>query len=216
MSKTKKNNDTENNSGKSPQKKENVGSKSIPLKVQGKKPPKVDKGHSVSVEYVGTLDNGEEFDNSKGHGPLKFTVGKGHVIKGFDDAVMGMKVNESKKFTIPKHEAYGDKNPALVQKIPMDKIPSHLKPQVKQGGFLVMQAPTGQQVPAKVESVTDKEVTLDLNHPLAGKDLTFDIKIVDISHDSGEHHGHGSHGCGKEDCQCGDEGCGDENCACEK
>jgi len=163
------------------------------------KPAIVAKGHMVSVEYIGTLASGEEFDNSKGHGPISFVVGNGQVIKGFDTAVLGMKINQSKKFTIPKHEAYGDVNPQLVQVIPLDKIPQHIKDQLKVGGFLVMQSPTGQQIPAKVVKLDKDSVSLDMNHPLAGKDLTFDIKIVDINH-------------APENSGCNDESCDDDHC----
>ncbi len=172
------------------------------------KPSKVENGHLVSVEYVGKLASGEEFDNSKGHGPIQFVVGSGQVIKGFDNAVVGMKVNDSKKFTIPKHEAYGDINTGLVQKIPLDKMPSHIKDQLKVGGFLVMQSPQGQQIPAKVIKLDKETVQLDMNHPLAGQDLTFDIKLVGIDHAP---EGDGC-ACGG-DCGCGDDDCGDD-CEC--
>jgi peptidylprolyl isomerase len=169
------------------------------------KPSKVAHGHLVSVEYVGTLNSGEEFDNSKNHGPIQFVVGNGQVIPGFDTAVIGMKVNDTKKFNIPKQDAYGDINPALVQIVPLSKIPEHIRSQLKAGGFLVMQAPTGQQVPVKVVKLDKENVHLDMNHPLAGQDLTFEIKLVDVNHapvgDS---------------CECGDD-CGDDcggSCDC--
>ena len=202
---------------------------------QTKKPDVAAKGHMVSVEYTGTLSNGEEFDSSKNNGPISFIVGSQQVIKGFDDAVVGMKVNQSKKFNIKKEDAYGDINPQLLHKIPMDKIPEDIRKQVKVGGFLVMQSPVGQQIPAKVQSLENNEITLDLNHPLAGKDLTFDIKIVDISvpseedthaghnhaghnhagHDHGHDHDHG-HKHGEDDsCECGDGcECGDDSDDC--
>jgi peptidylprolyl isomerase len=179
---------------------------------------KVGSGHAVSVEYVGTLEDGSEFDNSKNHGPLKFVVGSGQVIKGFDDAVMGMKVNEQKTVKIQKENAYGDINPQLVHNIPMTKIPQDMRQKLKVGGYLVMQSPTGHQVPAKVQKVTKDVVTLDMNHPLAGKDLTFNITVKDISVNSGAHehecscHG-GTCSCsGDGDCKCSEDGkCG---CGC--
>jgi peptidylprolyl isomerase len=187
-----------------------------------KKPEVVATGHMVSVEYTGTLSDGEEFDSSKNNGPISFIVGSQQVIKGFDDAVVGMKINQSKKIHIKKEDAYGDVNPQLLHKIPMDKIPEDIRKQVKEGGFLVMQSPIGQQIPAKVKSIANNEITLDLNHPLAGKDLTFDIKLVDLSLPTEEdihklthhdHHGHGhDHGHSHED---GEEcGCGDD-CECD-
>lgn len=163
------------------------------------KPKKVDKGLLVAVEYVGKLKNGEEFDNSKSHGPIQFVVGNGQVIPGFDKAVIGMKIGDKKKFTIPKTEAYGDVNPALVQVVPLDKIPEHIRSQLKVGGFLVMQSPVGQQMPVKIIKMDATNVSLDMNHPLAGQDLTFEIKVVDIDH-APEHTG----------CDCGD--CHDDSC----
>jgi peptidylprolyl isomerase len=162
------------------------------------KPKIVGKGHLVSVEYVGKLKSGEEFDNSKTHGPIQFVVGNGQVIKGFDAAVLGMKINDKKKFTIPKNDAYGDANPELVQVIPLNRIPDHIKSQLKVGGFLVMQSPVGQQIPAKVIKLDSDNVSLDMNHPLAGQDLTFEIKIIDINI--------APHGC----TSCDDSHCGPE------
>lgn len=169
------------------------------------KPKKVEKGLLVAVDYVGKLKNGEEFDNSKNHGPIQFVVGNGQVIPGFDKAVIGMKVGDKKKFTIPKTEAYGDVNPALVQVVPLDKIPEHIRSQLKVGGFLVMQSPVGQQMPVKIVSMDAKNVSLDMNHPLAGQDLTFEIKVVDINHAP-----EGS-GCGCDDCN--DDTC-NPSCGC--
>jgi len=169
------------------------------------KPTKVEQGVLVSVDYVGKLKNGEEFDNSKTHGPIQFVVGNGQVIKGFDKAVLGMKIGDKKKFTIPKVDAYGDANPALIQVIPLDKVPDHIKSQLKVGGFLVMQSPVGQQVPAKVVKLDKQNVSLDMNHPLAGQDLTFEIKLVDINNAPENM-----------SCDCGDS-CGDDcsdNCDC--
>jgi len=165
------------------------------------KPKIVEHGHLVSVEYVGKLKSGEEFDNSKNHGPIQFIVGNGQVIKGFDAAVLGMKINDKKKFNIPQEDAYGDANPELVQVIPLSRIPDHIKSQLKVGGFLVMQSPVGQQIPAKVLKLDKENVSLDMNHPLAGQDLTFEIKLVDINH--------APEGSG---CDCGDGACKDDSC----
>jgi peptidylprolyl isomerase len=169
------------------------------------KPKKAETGHLVAIDYVGTLKSGEEFDNSKNHGPIHFIVGGGQVIPGFDKAVLGMKVGEKKKFTILKDEAYGDVNPELVQVVPLDKIPEHIRTQLKVGGFLVMQSPMGQQMPVKILKMDKDTVSLDMNHPLAGQDLTFDIKVVDIDH-APENYGSEAHGCG-----CGHGGCGSES-----
>ena len=142
----------------------------------------IKKGDKIKVEYTGTLEDGTVFDSSK-HGdhfhPLEFEVGEGKVIKGFDEAVIGMEKDEEKKFTIKSADAYGDNNPEAIQKVPRDQLPQDQEPKV--GMMLALKAPTGQQFPAKIMEVNDKEITLDLNHPLAGKDLTFEIKIIEVN-----------------------------------
>ncbi|MBU0614616.1 MAG: peptidylprolyl isomerase [Nanoarchaeota archaeon] len=142
----------------------------------------VKKGDKLKVDYTGKLDDGTVFDTST-HGdhshPLEFEAGSGQVIKGFDDAVMGMEKDEEKEFKIECKNAYGEHNASLIQKVPKDKFPKGQEP--KAGMHLMLQSPEGQQIPAKITEVTDKEVTIDLNHPLAGKNLNFKIKIVDIA-----------------------------------
>tara|TARA_Y100000310_G_C20618956_1_gene782214 strand:+ start:966 stop:1409 length:444 start_codon:yes stop_codon:yes gene_type:complete len=143
---------------------------------------KIKKGDKIKADYEGKLDNGEVFDSST-HGdhshPIEFTVGEGQVIKGFDDAVVGMEKGEEKEFTIKSEGAYGERKEELKQKIPRDKLPQDQDP--KEGMVLMIGNPeTGQQFPTKILAVDDKEVTIDMNHPLAGKDLTFKIKIVSV------------------------------------
>jgi len=140
----------------------------------------VEKGNKVKVEYEGKLDSGEVFDSST-HGdhshPMEFEVGSGKVIKGFDEAVIGMNEGEEKTFTLPSAEAYGDVRPELVKKVPKDKMPQDQE--IKPGMMLALGTPDGQQIPARITDVNDKEITIDLNHPLAGKTLNFKIKIVE-------------------------------------
>ncbi len=181
------------------------------------KPTIAANGNLVSVEYTGKLDNGEEFDNSSKNGPIQFIVGTGQVIKGFDTAVLGMKAGEEKSFKLAKNEAYGDVNPELMHKVPVDKLPADIKTQAKVDGFIVLQAPTGQQIPAKIASIDNETLTLDLNHPLAGKNLNFKIKVVDINeapHDHEHSHGHDhSHECDcGSDCDCEND---KDNCDCK-
>ena len=138
----------------------------------------VKKGDKVKVEYTGTLDDGTVFDSSEKHGvPLEFEAGSGQVIPGFDNAIMGMEVGEEKKIDILPTEAYGEHNDKLIKKVPKDKLPD----EVKVGTVRAMTLPNGAQMPAKVTDVTDNEVTIDLNHPLAGKTLHFKVKVVAIS-----------------------------------
>ncbi|MDB0002265.1 peptidylprolyl isomerase [Salibacteraceae bacterium] len=138
----------------------------------------VDKNDNVSIHYKGTLSDGQLFDSSEGKDPLTFEVGSGQVISGFDKAVVGMKVDESKVFTIPSTEAYGEVKDDLLYEIPVSSIPAELNPH--EGQRLVSNLEDGRQIPVTVKSVKEDIITLDANHPLAGKDLTFDIKIVEI------------------------------------
>jgi peptidylprolyl isomerase len=149
---------------------------------------KVQKGDHVTVEYTGTLDDGTEFDSSKNHGPLEFNAGVGQMIQGFDDAVLTMEVGEEKTVTIKAEDAYGQPDKRLIHKVPKESLPEGPTPEA--GMMLTVNLPDGNQIPAKIVEVTEKEVTLDLNHPLAGKNLTFKIKVLDAhSHADGhEHH----------------------------
>ncbi|MBS3155929.1 peptidylprolyl isomerase [Candidatus Woesearchaeota archaeon] len=140
----------------------------------------IKNGDKVKVEYEGMLDDGTIFDSSKKHGqPLEFIVGEGNVIKGFDNAVRGMKKGEEKKVKIKAKDAYGESNPQLIKKVPREQLPQ--KQEIKEGMVLVIGLPNGQRIPARIIEVLNKEITLDLNHPLAGKDLTFKIKVVESS-----------------------------------
>ena len=138
----------------------------------------VKKGDVVTVHYTGTLDDGTVFDSSEGKDPLKFEVGAGHVIKGFDAGVVGMKVNDEKELKIKPEEAYGTPNEKLHQKVPKDRLPQDRE--VKEGMMMLVGLQDGRQLPAKVLKVEEKEVTIDLNHPLAGKTLNFKVKLVEI------------------------------------
>ena len=139
------------------------------------------KGDKVTLEYTGMLNDGTVFDASSKHDkPLQFEVGGGRVIPGFDKAVTGMKLGEKKKFTIAPTEAYGEPNPKLIKKVSRKEIPQDRKPEV--GMSLVMGTPQGRQMQALITEVTPEYIILDLNHPLAGKALTFQIKVIKISH----------------------------------
>src|SRR3989338_9241333 len=139
----------------------------------------VKQGDKVKVEYTGTLQDGTQFDTSVGRDPLEFAAGTGQVIPGFDNAVIGMKLNEEKTVTIPAAEAYGQPREELVQKVPKSSMPKDFEPNVNDE--LTLQSPNGQRILAIVREIGEENVTLDLNHPLAGKDLTFRIKVVWIS-----------------------------------
>jgi FKBP-type peptidyl-prolyl cis-trans isomerase 2 len=138
----------------------------------------IKKGSIVKIEYTGTLDDGKVFDCSDGRDPLEFEVGAGKVIKGFEDGVMGMKDQEEKTIKIKAKDAYGERNELMVQPIPKDKI--NIGREVTQGMILGIQSPDGQQVPVVVAKVDAENVYLDMNHPLAGKNLNFKVKVVSI------------------------------------
>ncbi|MEK6890809.1 MAG: peptidylprolyl isomerase [Nanoarchaeota archaeon] len=157
-----------------------VKTNSKPKSSSSSKSDGIKTGDKVSIEYTGTYDNGEVFDSNV-HGdhshPLEFVVGRGMVIPGFDKAVIGMKNGEEKKFRIPAAEAYGERDENLVKTMPK---PEEFPPQAKQGMLIGVGPSQDQQMPALIVKLTDSEVTLDLNHPLAGKALNFKIKILEI------------------------------------
>ncbi len=138
----------------------------------------VKEGNKVKVEYTGKLKDGTIFDSTDGRDAFEVAVGEHRVIPGFEKALIGMEKGEEKEFNIAKGDAYGDPNPQLVQKVPRDKLP---KVELKKGMMLGMTLPNGQQMPAVIVDIDDKEATIDLNHPLAGKDLIFKIKVIDIN-----------------------------------
>ena len=134
----------------------------------------VENGDTVKVEYTGTLENGEVFDKSEGRGPLEFVAGAGQMIKGFDEAVIGMKLNEDKNVTIPPEKAYGSTDSAQVVKVPVSQIGGDGNLAV--GSKLYTQS--GLQ--GTVTDINDGTATVSLVHPLAGKTLNFWIKVVGI------------------------------------
>ncbi len=139
----------------------------------------VKNGDKVKVEYTGTLDDGTVFDSSKTHDQLlQFEVGSHEVIAGFENAVVGMEQGQEKKITIQPADGYGDRNQQMVQKVPRDALPKEQEPTV--GMTLIMGLPTGERFPVTITAVSGAEVTLDMNHPLAGKVLHFRIKVVEI------------------------------------
>ncbi len=136
-------------------------------------------GNRVSVEYTGRLENGKVFDTSRGKRPLSFEVGAGQMIKGFDDAVLDMALGERKTVTIPPEEAYGDKKDHLFISIPIANVPPDMKPEI--GMMLSLTDKSGNPVPATITKIGEESVTLDINHPLAGQTLIFDIEVVEIN-----------------------------------
>jgi len=139
----------------------------------------VAKGNKIKVEYTGTLEDGTVFDSSEKHNsPLEFVVGEQQVIKGFDDAVVGMKIGDEKEIKLLPEEAYGKHNPEFVRDMPKNMFPEDQE--IKPGMIFMVDLQDGRQIPVRVTKISDESVTIDLNPPLAGKTLIFKIKIVDI------------------------------------
>lgn len=136
------------------------------------------QGDTVNVHYTGKLEDGTVFDTSRSRHPLQFTIGKGQVIAGFEQAVDGMNTGESKTVIIPMDNAYGPRRAEMIITMERSKLPADLKPQV--GQRLELTQMDDQNILVTVTAVTDSTLTLDANHPLSGKDLTFDIELVGI------------------------------------
>ncbi len=141
---------------------------------------KARKGSNVKVHYIGTLNDGSEFDNSYKLGnTLDFKVGDGKLLKKFDETVKGMSVGDKKKVTLSPDEAYGQPNPQAIQNVPKEAFGGDVE-KLEIGSRVNGQTNEGQPLTAKVQAINESEVTLDLNHPLAGEELNFEIELVDI------------------------------------
>jgi FKBP-type peptidyl-prolyl cis-trans isomerase 2 len=138
----------------------------------------VKNGDTVNVHYHGKLTDGSTFDSSEGREPLKFTVGTGQVIKGFDDALMDMKIGDKKTVQIPVDEAYGQRRDEMMMEYPKSDFPPDMQPVV--GLELHMSDSAGNVFPVVIADVKGDVVVLDANHPLAGQDLIFDLELVSI------------------------------------
>ncbi|HEX6902909.1 MAG TPA: peptidylprolyl isomerase [Thermoanaerobaculia bacterium] len=134
-------------------------------------------GDTVRIHYTGTLSDGSVFDSSQGEDPLEFTLGSGQVIPGFEQAVEGMQPGEKKEVKIPSGEAYGAHNDEWVLVVDRENFPEHIEPEPGQQLEL---SQNGQSFTVTVTEVSEDSVTLDANHPLAGKDLTFELELVEI------------------------------------
>ena len=137
------------------------------------------KGDKVKVHYTGTLEDGTQFDSSRGREPLEFTLGSGQMIPGFDAGVMGMSIGETKQIKIMSDQAYGPRHDEMVIAVDRSEFPPDVTPAL--GDQFQMRHETGQVIMVTVTDLSDAQITLDANHPLAGEDLTFDLELVEIA-----------------------------------
>lgn len=139
---------------------------------------KVKNGDTVKVHYTGKLEDGSVFDSSVERDPLEVTLGEGKLIPGFEDAVIGLEVGDKTTASIASADAYGERREDLEVTVERSQLPEDIEPQV--GMQLQLNQPNGQPVPVQVTKVEDENIIIDANHPLAGKDLTFDIELIEI------------------------------------
>lgn len=138
----------------------------------------VKQNDTVKVHYTGKLADGQVFDSSREREPIEFTMGQGQLIPGFEKGLLDMKVNEQKTIDIPSEEAYGAPREELVQEVNKEQLPEEIKPEPGMG--LVSKSPDGREMNLVVREVKEDSIVVDGNHPLAGKDLTFDLEVVEI------------------------------------
>jgi len=136
-------------------------------------------GDAVKIHYNGFLDDGTLFGSSRGEKPVEFTIGEGKIIPGLESAVINMEEGDTKTVIIPPEDGFGEHNEDLVKAVSKSRIPSHIKTEV--GKVLVFGVDDKDNVTATVKEVTENEVIIDANHPFAGKELTFEIELLEIS-----------------------------------
>ena len=138
----------------------------------------VKQNDTVKVHYTGKLADGQVFDSSLEREPIEFTMGQGQLIPGFEKGLLDLKVNEKKTINIPAEEAYGSPREELIQEVEKSRLPEEIKPEPGMG--LVSKSPDGKEVNLVVKEVKEESIVVDGNHPLAGKDLIFDLEVVEI------------------------------------
>jgi peptidylprolyl isomerase/FKBP-type peptidyl-prolyl cis-trans isomerase SlpA len=141
------------------------------------------EGDEVQVHYTGKLEDGTIFDSSEDGEPLSFTIGENRVIPGFEEAVTGMEPGDSKTTEVEPEQAYGEHREDMVMEMDRDQIPGEVDPEV--GQQLQLRLENGQTVPVLITALGEDSVTIDANHPLAGRKLIFDIEVVDVAEGSG-------------------------------
>jgi FKBP-type peptidyl-prolyl cis-trans isomerase SlpA len=138
----------------------------------------VKENNTVKVHYVGKLSDGQVFDTSEGKEPLEFTLGQGKLIAGFEKGLIDMELNEKKTIIISKEEAYGESREDLIQEVDKSQLPEDITPEVGMG--LVSKSADGNEMNLLIVEVKEATIVIDGNHPLAGKELTFDLEVIGI------------------------------------
>lgn len=138
----------------------------------------IQDGDTVRVHYTGTLQDGTEFDTSRERSPLEFTVGEGQVIPGFEEIVKGLEPGDTETETLPPEQAYGPHDDQRILDVPREELPDDVEPEV--GMQLEVQQPDGNRARVSITEISDESVKLDANHPLAGRELTFEIEVLDV------------------------------------
>jgi peptidylprolyl isomerase len=136
-------------------------------------------GDKVKIHYIATFDNGEVLDSSRDREPLQFVLGGGEVIKGLEKGIAGMKVGDSKKIHVTSADAFGERNEKKFTNIDRQRVPKNLE--IKIGMQLNLNKSDGSSIPVRVTKITDEKVRLDTNHPYAGKDINFEIELLEVA-----------------------------------
>ncbi|MBP5858977.1 peptidylprolyl isomerase [Marivibrio halodurans] len=135
-------------------------------------------GDTVKVHYTGRLEDGSEFDSSRQREPIEFKIGDGEILPGVEQAVVGLEPGGTNEVTLPADDAYGPRRDDMIQEIERSVLPQEIEPEV--GLQLQAQSPNGQPLLLTITDVGEEKVTVDANHPLAGKDLTFEVELVEV------------------------------------
>ena len=140
----------------------------------------VEEGATIKLHYKGTFPDGEEFDSSYERNPITVIVGEGQILPGLENALVGMTVGETKHVSLTSSDAYGDRNPNAYAAIPKSNFPEDFVSQLEKGTTIPLTNPQGMQMLGTVETINDESVIFDMNHPMAGKDLEFDLEVIDF------------------------------------
>lgn len=140
----------------------------------------VAEGSTIKLHYKGTFPDGEEFDSSYERNPITVNVGEGEILPGLENALVGMTVGETKHVSLASTDAYGDRNPNAYAAVPKGNFPEDFVEQLEKGTTIPLTNPQGMQMLGTVETINDESIIFDMNHPMAGKDLEFDIEVVDF------------------------------------